>query len=111
MYYIRKEFTVSISHTLDLNYQSKCTNLHGHNLKIIIHCKGEALDNNGMLVDFSEIKNKIHDQLDHKHLNKILAFNPTAENIAWWCVNQIDAAYKCEVYESENNLAIYEIQD
>ena len=109
MYYIKKQLEISASHKLNLDYESKCQNIHGHNWWIIIYCKSDKLNQNGMVEDFTNIKNKIHKQLDHQNLNKILDFNPTAENIAKWCVDQIETAYKCKVQESSGNIAIYEI--
>jgi 6-pyruvoyltetrahydropterin/6-carboxytetrahydropterin synthase len=109
MYKIKKRLEISASHSLKLNYDSACENLHGHNWIITIFCKSKILNKNGMVIDFMEIKNKIHTKLDHKDLNKILDFNPTAENISKWCVDQIKSCYKCEVIESNNNKAIYEI--
>ena len=43
-----------------------------------------------------------------QNLNDVLPFNPTAENIARWCVEQIPTCYRAEVQESEGNLAAYE---
>ncbi len=109
MFYIEKRMEISASHFLNLNYESKCTNLHGHNWIITVYCKSERLNENGMVVDFTEIKNKIQKELDHKNLNEILPFNPTAENIAFWVCSQINNCYKVKVQESEGNIAVYEI--
>lgn len=108
MYYIEKRLEVSGSHRLCLDYESKCSDLHGHNWIITMFCKSETLNQNGMVEDFTEIKKKIHAKLDHKNINDVVDFNPTAENIARWCVEQIPTAYKCIVQESEGNRAIYE---
>jgi len=96
------------SHNLLLNYESKCKNVHGHNWIITVYCKTEHLNSNGMVEDFTLIKNKIHDVLDHQCLNDVLDFNPTAENIARWVVEQIPSCYRAEIQESEGNIAIYE---
>ena len=61
-----------------------------------------------MVTDFSLIKKLIHEKLDHKNLNEILPFNPTAENIARWICDQIPFCFRVEVQESEGNIAIYE---
>ena len=75
MYFIEKTFEISASHKLQLSYRSKCENLHGHNWKVTVMCKSRTLDENGMVVDFSVVKNNIQEQLDHKNLNDILPFN------------------------------------
>lgn len=108
MYYIEKTLEISGSHQLKLDYESKCTNLHGHNWIVTICCKSEKLNHNGMVEDFTLIKEKIQDRLDHQHLNNVVDFNPTAENMAKWIVEQIPTAYRCKVQESEGNIAIYE---
>ena len=60
MYYIKKRLEVSASHNLKLSYESKCQNLHGHNWIIYVYCKGEELNQDGMLFDFTHIKKQIH---------------------------------------------------
>ena len=90
MYYIKKSFEISASHHLKLSYQSKCSNVHGHNWHITIYCKSRELNKDGMVADFSEVKRLIHDRLDHAD------------------TEQIPTCYKAEVQESEGNVAIYE---
>lgn len=109
MYYIKKRLEVSASHKLKLSYESKCQNLHGHNWIIYVYCKGEKLNQDGMLFDFTHIKKQIQDKLDHQNLNEVLDFNPTAENIAHWIVETLPLCYKATVIESENNEATYEL--
>lgn len=111
MYYIKKTLEVSASHKLKLDYGSPCQNLHGHNFIISVYCKCHAgeLNNNGMVIDFKKIKEIVHGTMDHKNLNKVFDFNPTAENIARWIVSQVPHCYKAVVEESNNNEAIYEI--
>ena len=111
MYYVTKKIEISGAHCLELDYPSKCTNLHGHNWNITIYCKSKELDKNGMVVDFSKIKSKIVDKLDHQIVNDVIGMNPTAENIARWCQLQVPNCYRVDVQESSGNLATYEIDD
>lgn len=99
---------ISACHQLSLSYESKCSQLHGHNWLITVCCKSRELNQDGMVVDFTEVKKRIHGYLDHGNLNELLPFNPTAENIARWVCEQIDTCYRVEVQESEGNLAVYE---
>ncbi len=108
MYFIKKTFEISASHQLKLSYDSKCTQLHGHNWIVTIYCKARELNADGMVVDFTHLKQLIRDRLDHANLNEILPFNPTAENIARWICDQIPQAYRVDVVESQNNEASYE---
>ncbi len=108
MYTVIKRLEVSAAHSLRLSYPSKCERLHGHNWIITIYCRARELNADGMVTDFSHIKQEISARLDHCNLNDVLPFNPTAENIARWVCEQVPHCYKVEVQESEGNTAIYE---
>lgn len=112
MYKIKKRLVVSAAHYLKLDYESKCTQLHGHNWIIDVYLRSEKLDSNGMIMDFSLIKQKIEKVLDHKVLNDVIPMNPTAENIAYWICQQLAPfCYKVVIEESPNNSASYELDD
>jgi 6-pyruvoyltetrahydropterin/6-carboxytetrahydropterin synthase len=123
---IRTEFYFEAAHQLNLSYESKCENLHGHSYKcaITITSKSGNLNQDGMIVDFVEfkkiIKQRIEDRLDHKFLNEIYTgVNSTAEYMAEWICNEITNgleelnidAYcsKVELNETAKNMAIYEV--
>ena len=108
MYTVIKRMEISASHSLNLSYPSKCENLHSHNWIITVFCRSAQLNDDGMVVDFTGIKDQIKGKLDHKNLNEVLPFNPTAENIARWICEQIPHCVKVEVCESEGNMAVYE---
>jgi len=122
---IRTEFSFEAAHKLNLTYESKCQNLHGHSYKcaVTITNDRDLLDANGMIVDFTElkkiIKERVEDRLDHKYLNDIFgAVNSTAEYMSKWIADQIDEGLKkedigaycsrVELNETAKNMAIYE---
>ena len=108
MYTVKKRMEIAGAHRLNLNYESKCANLHGHNWIVTVWCKSQTLDANGMVIDFTHIKREVQEKLDHKFLNDVVPFNPTAENIAKWVCEQIPNCYRVSVQESEGNVATYE---
>lgn len=110
MYYIEKTLEIAYAHHLSLPYESKCNNLHGHNGLVTVYCRAEQLNENGMVADFTQIKQVVK-RLDHKNLNELFGFNTTAENVARWICEQIPTCYKVRFQESEGNVAIYEVDE
>ena len=111
MYYVKKRMEVAGCHRLSLSYESKCSRRHGHNWIITVYCRASELNADGMVCDFTKIKERIHDFLDHGDFNELLPFNPTAENIARWVTDAIPECYKTVVQESEGNVAAYVADD
>ena len=102
MFRVSREIDFCYGHRL-LNYAGKCKYLHGHNGRAIITIESATLDERGMVLDFSDIKNVvsawIDEKLDHRMLLQrtdpvvpilekmgeplfLMDENPTAENIA-----------------------------
>jgi len=107
MFYLEKAIEISAAHRLELDYESKCQGLHGHNFQVTIFCKSKTLDKNGMVIDFETIKDKVN-VLDHCYLNPLIP-QPTSENIAQYICGLIPKCYRVEVIESKGNKVAYEI--
>jgi len=121
MYKVIKRMEISAAHQLDLPYESKCKNLHGHNWIVDVEISAEELTN-GMVFDFTHIKKHVHNTLDHQNVNTIIT-QPTAENMAKWIYDRLETILcdlmenddisesvhvtKITVQESEGNVACY----
>lgn len=102
MFRVTRQIDFCYGHRL-LNYEGKCRYLHGHNGRAVITIEAPQLDERGMVLDFSDIKNVvsrwIDDTLDHRMIlhrddpavpaltelgepMHLIDTNPTAENIA-----------------------------
>ncbi len=102
MYRVTRQIDFCYGHRL-LNYEGKCRYLHGHNGRAFIVIEAAQLDQRGMVMDFSDIKDVmkqwIDQNLDHRMILHredpavpaleelgeplyLLDCNPTAENIA-----------------------------
>lgn len=84
MYRICKAFTFEAAHRLEPLAIGKCAKMHGHSYRAEVTLRGEMLDNNDMLLDFTamgRLGEYISQRMDHNLLNDII-HQPTAENIA-----------------------------
>ena len=101
MFQVSREIDFCYGHRL-LDHAGKCRHLHGHNGRLVITIGTAGLDDRGMVLDFSEIKEVsrwIDEHLDHRMLlcrddplvpllrsagepMFLMDVNPTAENIA-----------------------------
>lgn len=137
MYQLRIEQSFDSAHFL-AGYQGKCGNIHGHRWTVALSVESEELQDDiqqrGMCVDFSELKEALRkevDYLDHKFIIEkgslkehtllalqsegfemvLLDFRPTAENFAKYFYDKFKqsgySVSRIEVYETPNNHAVY----
>lgn len=85
-YLIDKTYGFAASHFLTgLPEGHKCSRLHGHTYSVTVVVGSDELDGPGFVTDFADLapfRDYINTLADHQHLNDVLDFNPTAENIA-----------------------------
>jgi len=85
-YQISKEFSFSSSHQLHgLRDGHPCGRVHGHNYVVRVTIFGEQVNEHGFVLDYNDLKpfgQWLDDTLDHRHLNDVLEFQPSAENMA-----------------------------
>ena len=117
---ISKEFSFSASHCLDhLPKGHPCRNVHGHNYKVkVILSQVDAIGSDGMLLDYKKMKpfkEFLDEELDHKHLNDILVFHPTAELIAKYLFHTatrlfgVDQVEAVQVSETDKTMAEFRV--
>lgn len=122
MFELTVEVAFSAAHCIR-GHSGRCARLHGHNYRVVVTVAGEKLNEQGMVIDFGELKAVCAtaiDPLDHSYLNELDAFtetNPTAEALARHLYQKIggrmaEAAKDVKVaavtvYESERSYATY----
>lgn len=108
MYIISKSFSFSASHTLEnLPENHPCSKLHGHNYIVTVELNATVLNEAGFVLDYRKlepIKKWIDEVLDHSHLNDVVDFNPSAENLACYlhhsCKTLLPDLYKKGIWVS-----------
>jgi len=133
MFRVSREIDFCYGHRL-LNYDGKCKHLHGHNGRAIITIESATLDERGMVLDFSDIKNVvstwIDEKLDHRMLLHktdpvvpllqkmgeplfLMDENPTAENIARlifdFTASRGFPIVECQLWETPRCFATYRV--
>ena len=121
MYRVSIKGNFSAAHRLT-DYKGKCENLHGHNWAVEVCMESGSLDNQGMVIDFTDIKSKlagILKELDHKYINELSEFkvqSPTSERLAEFIYCRMKGNMKLpegikiknvSVWESETSKATY----
>lgn len=132
MYSLRKTFDVSMGHRLS-KHEGKCKNIHGHNIKIMVQVCSETLNDNGMVIDFSEFKKAVEtiiDYWDHTYfqnksdfyqipeeLFKVIKLpeEPTAENLCKYLYSNLRSRLPkninvsfVRIWENDSSMAQYD---
>lgn len=133
MYRVSKSVSFCYGHRL-INYSGKCRHLHGHNARAEIVLESSALDERGMVEDFTDVKqlvwNWLEREIDHTLLLhkddpilavlegagervKMINANPTAENIARMIFEFVAGrgypVIEVTVWETETSSATYSV--
>jgi 6-pyruvoyltetrahydropterin/6-carboxytetrahydropterin synthase len=110
----------SAAHNLR-NYEGTCERLHGHNWRVEVFVRADALGKGGMVLDFRILREeleKVLDALDHQYLNDLPYFQkeePSCENIARYIYDAVEEQlrpygqkpHKVTAWESEGAGASY----
>ncbi len=121
---ITKQFKMEVAHRLTSSYSERCQSPHGHSYLMEVTLESEHLNEDGMVMDFGEVKAKMNhffDAFDHSYVisredktlpfflgiealihNRIIVvdYNPTAENMAYHAFRALVA----------NNLPVSEVR-
>ena len=107
-YILTKRATFAAAHYLPGH--PKCGHIHGHTWRVEVEFGADVPNpETGMVVDFAELDAGIQEILpDHKLLNEVYSFSPTAENLAYQFWHELDRLWKDRIYavtvwESENS--------
>jgi 6-pyruvoyltetrahydropterin/6-carboxytetrahydropterin synthase len=88
-----KDFHFEAAHQLTkVPAGHQCARMHGHSYCIRVHCEGVLDPERDWVVDYGEIARVVRpiiEKLDHTFLNHHIPLETTAENLAWWIMNQI----------------------
>lgn len=133
MYTVTTESSFDAAHFL-AGYDGKCRNLHGHRWRVQIEIASEELKEDGMVVDFTDVKNDLKDMADYLDHCLIVEqgslkaltyqalkeedfrivevpFRPTAEHFSRYFFEEMEKkGYRLQravVYETPNNCATY----
>lgn len=102
---VTKEFTFHAAHQdIEAPANHQCGRLHGHTYRLELTVCGLVPPDGSMLIHGDILKQVYHEKIEpyveHEFLNRTLGFNPTMENIARWCLQQLETAIKNDKQQS-----------
>jgi len=110
MWAVRVSSWFSAAHAIR-GHGGNCEQVHGHNYRVEVTIGSRHLEPPGMVADFADVRQKLDSILpDHRLLNEVYDFNPTAENLARRFHEELSKFYPVTgvaVWESENCCAEY----
>lgn len=131
MHTIVKQIHMCYGHRL-MDYDGKCAHPHGHNGLVEVEISSDGLNEQGMVFDFTEVKNRLKEfidrEIDHQMLLReddplvpameeigekavIMKENPTAENIARFIFQEARAlslpVVAIRLWETPSSMAEY----
>lgn len=109
---VYKKIQIHVAHFLPGH--NACGSMHGHSMNIVIGVKGTLNPSTGMIIDFSELKKIMQEEIiskfDHQCLNNIIPM-PTAEYLSFYIYYQLKlrdiGVVMVRVHETDNNYAEY----
>ena len=127
MFYLKRHFTFAGGHRLS-KHDGRCFSIHGHNYDVWVTVKSPELNENDMVMDFTELKthvNPLIDEFDHclvvnecdqnlvepfakkgMRVMVIGVFDPTAEKMA----EQIFKTLQGIFTRSYNDIKVHEVE-
>ncbi len=120
MYVVTVRDSFSAAHRLS-GAGGKCEELHGHNYSVEVSVEGRDLSEEGILIDFRELKKVLKEvisDLDHRYLNEIDFFkanSSSSEHIAFYVFQRVKEHLQgkgvnlreVRIWESESSCASY----
>lgn len=115
IYSVMKEVSFEAAHYLP-KHPGQCSKMHGHCWKVRVKISSYTLPPDGMVIDFGTLKEWLDKYVkahDHTVLNDVFPTDPTAENLALFIFQDLEAqcsmqpfyVEEVQVQETEGNVA------
>ena len=92
---VTKILTFDAAHSLP-THPGLCRNVHGHTYTLEVTVEGQLADGgptDQMVMDFGDLRRRVAElvvnHLDHRYLNELFDFAPTAEALAAWSMRTL----------------------